>query len=513
MSSSESHDDLLLVLLQSVKTGDRRRIRHAAAAAAAGGCSASVVDAIVDLGQPATLRPPQDADRTMARGLEIALFAEVGEGVAPLSPEAERHVGIGFAGSLADAIAHVTTLSTANTALTTLLRQARVSGSSNATIREGAIHWRVHAYQHETGLRVALVPLGERDAREIQTLATINHEMANGITALASLAAIARHPASSPAFVADSLRRIERTAEETLGAVQSSRNAMQRQLSEAPIAFDAAPLMRELVENFTAVAKASKVSLVSRIGDELLASVRPGDLRSIVWNLVKNALEAAGAGGRVRVGAATAPDTVRIVVDDDGPGMSAEVQRRAFEPYYTTKKSGAGLGLPLVRHLVTRLGGELILESEPGHGTRVVVSLPLAGETENISSGVRRRHPFRGVTYALHGPRSERLELPLSMQGAERVNVERLDSERVDVVFVDADTTHAPVGAWRSQIRALVWVGAAGPPTTLYPSPKANAWQPGDASLPAAPNGDELIQCLAELFEERAALIVKRSGS
>lgn len=511
MSSHESHDDLLLLLLQSVKTGDRARIRHAAAAARAGGCAAGVIDAIVDLGQPATLRAPHDADRAMARGLEIALFGEIGGGVAPLSPEAERHIGIGFEGTLDDAIAHVTTLPVTTPALATIIRQARVSGSSNGTVREGATHWQVHAYQHEAGLRVALIALGERDGRELQTLATLNHEMANGITALASLAAIARHPASSPAFVADSLRRIERTAAETLGAVQSSRNAMKRELNESPEAFDAAPLLQELVENFSAVAKTSNVALVSRIGPELPAAVRPGDLRSIVWNLVKNAIEAAGSGGRVRIGASTAPDTVRLVVDDDGPGMSAETQRRAFEPYYTTKKTGTGLGLPLVQHLVTRLGGELVIESQPGHGTRVVVSLPLAAGTENVSSGVRHRRPFRGLTYALHGPRSERLELPLSMLGAERTEVDRLAEKGVDVVFVDGDVTAEPVGTWRGHTRALVWVGATH--SSLHPSPKADGFQRGDASLPAAPNGDELIRCLSELFAERAALIVKRSGS
>jgi CheY-like chemotaxis protein len=67
---------------------------------------------------------------------------------------------------------------------------------------------------------------------------------------------------------------------------------------------------------------------------------------------------------------------VRLSVIDDGPGMSAEVRARVFEPYFTTKRSGSGLGLPMVKQAVAALGGQIELDSQPGRGTRFTIDLP-----------------------------------------------------------------------------------------------------------------------------------------
>jgi CheY-like chemotaxis protein len=75
---------------------------------------------------------------------------------------------------------------------------------------------------------------------------------------------------------------------------------------------------------------------------------------------------------------------VRLVVADTGAGMPPEVLQRAFDPFFTTKKlgEGTGLGLSMVHGIVTDLGGAIDIESEPGHGTRVTVWLPVCGESE-----------------------------------------------------------------------------------------------------------------------------------
>ena len=70
---------------------------------------------------------------------------------------------------------------------------------------------------------------------------------------------------------------------------------------------------------------------------------------------------------------------------DDGIGMSEDVQRRAFEPFFTTRRSrgGTGLGLHIVYNLVTRrLGGRLQLESQPGYGTVFKIRLPIVAPKE-----------------------------------------------------------------------------------------------------------------------------------
>lgn len=99
-------------------------------------------------------------------------------------------------------------------------------------------------------------------------------------------------------------------------------------------------------------------------------------LRRIVENLARNGLDALEDGGEVVVSTAAGSDDVRIAVRDTGPGLPEEDRDRVFEAFYTTRPDGSGLGLSIVRRLVTDLDGELELETEPGRGTRFVVALP-----------------------------------------------------------------------------------------------------------------------------------------
>jgi signal transduction histidine kinase len=69
--------------------------------------------------------------------------------------------------------------------------------------------------------------------------------------------------------------------------------------------------------------------------------------------------------------------TLAVWVEDSGPGMSAEVLRQATTPFFTTRTGGTGLGLAVADYWVTRHGGALHIESEPGRGTRVRATLPL----------------------------------------------------------------------------------------------------------------------------------------
>ena len=85
-------------------------------------------------------------------------------------------------------------------------------------------------------------------------------------------------------------------------------------------------------------------------------------------------------------------EQVEVQFADDGIGMSEDVQRRAFEPFFTTRRSrgGTGLGLHIVYNLITRpLGGRLRLESEPGRGTIFVIRLPLVAPKAEPADGSR----------------------------------------------------------------------------------------------------------------------------
>ena len=105
----------------------------------------------------------------------------------------------------------------------------------------------------------------------------------------------------------------------------------------------------------------------------------PGQLEQILMNLAVNAREAMPGGGTFTVQAARDGDRVRLVVADDGVGMSEEVRRRAFEPFFTTRGSqGNGIGLATVYGITKQLQGSVGLESAPGRGTRFSFDLPRA---------------------------------------------------------------------------------------------------------------------------------------
>ncbi|HJS46572.1 MAG TPA: HAMP domain-containing sensor histidine kinase, partial [Gemmatimonadales bacterium] len=114
-----------------------------------------------------------------------------------------------------------------------------------------------------------------------------------------------------------------------------------------------------------------------------LARADEVSLRRILGNLVANALDALDGAPREREGVtvSTAPtgDTVRCAVEDRGRGMGRDELARAFETPFTTKPDGLGTGLGVVRRLVEELGGSVRVETAPGRGTRVELSLPAAG--------------------------------------------------------------------------------------------------------------------------------------
>lgn len=98
----------------------------------------------------------------------------------------------------------------------------------------------------------------------------------------------------------------------------------------------------------------------------------------IVENLLRNAAEATGAAGRIRVATAAARDLARVVVEDDGPGVSPEVADRLFRPFASTKPSG-GLGLAVSRRLARLHGGDVQYERRAPRGARFVLTLPRGG--------------------------------------------------------------------------------------------------------------------------------------
>jgi signal transduction histidine kinase len=104
-------------------------------------------------------------------------------------------------------------------------------------------------------------------------------------------------------------------------------------------------------------------------------------LERAVVNLLENALQAVGEDGSIRVRLRSAEDGRRaeIEIEDSGTGIDPAVKDRLFEPFFSTKTSGSGLGLALVKRIAEDHGGGVSLETAPGQGTRAILWLPAGG--------------------------------------------------------------------------------------------------------------------------------------
>jgi len=107
-------------------------------------------------------------------------------------------------------------------------------------------------------------------------------------------------------------------------------------------------------------------------------------LARALTNLVENALQAMPDGGLLRLAASVSHTGVTIEVQDAGIGMSAEALARAFEPHFSTKTGGSGLGLANAKRNVESCEGTITATSEPGRGTTIIVRLR-AAEDDGVS--------------------------------------------------------------------------------------------------------------------------------
>jgi len=110
--------------------------------------------------------------------------------------------------------------------------------------------------------------------------------------------------------------------------------------------------------------------------DERAVDADPNQLRQVFLNLILNAVQAGGSKGRLAATIRQSGRETRVTMTDNGTGMEPDKLKSVFEPFYTTKPGGTGLGLPIAQRIVAEHGGRLLLESRPGEGTTATVILP-----------------------------------------------------------------------------------------------------------------------------------------
>jgi two-component system, NtrC family, sensor kinase len=120
------------------------------------------------------------------------------------------------------------------------------------------------------------------------------------------------------------------------------------------------------------------VTLEKSLGEVPVVAADFGQLRQAYVNVIMNACEAMGRGGRLAIESALVDDGrwVEVSFTDTGPGISPEHLSKIFDPFFTTKERGTGLGLSVVYGIVERHGGKIDLETEVGKGTRIALRIP-----------------------------------------------------------------------------------------------------------------------------------------
>lgn len=153
--------------------------------------------------------------------------------------------------------------------------------------------------------------------------------------------------------------------------------ALARPLPVKPLPMDAADLVRETAALVEPEARQAGVELRVAAPPALPLVADRDHLKQVLLNLVLNAVQAMReAGGTLSIEAAGSREAVTLTVADTGPGIPLDALPRIFDPYFTTKSGGLGLGLTIARRIVEAHGGALEADSQPGRGARFRVSLP-----------------------------------------------------------------------------------------------------------------------------------------
>lgn len=151
-----------------------------------------------------------------------------------------------------------------------------------------------------------------------------------------------------------------------------------RPMDITPINDDVNAIVAELAEFMRVEAEQAGVAL--ELSCDRLVPLIPVDkryMKQALLNLVKNALGAMPGGGTLRLSTELAGDEVRLTVVDTGTGIEEGKLGKIFEPYFTTKENGTGLGLTLAYKIVKEHGGDITVRSKPGQGSSFAIALPV----------------------------------------------------------------------------------------------------------------------------------------
>ena len=215
--------------------------------------------------------------------------------------------------------------------------------------------------------------------------AGIAHEVGNPLTSISSLVQMLQrreyddYTREKLSLVSGQLQRIQITLRELINFSRPASTSRDR------------VSLGDIVEEALNIAKYYKRTKGRGISAQVPADLPPlvgvrDQLVQVFLNLILNAVDATENGGQITISAKALNGVIRVQIADNGCGIAPADAKRLFEPYFTTKRHGTGLGLFVTRKLAEEHGGSVAFESNPGEGTNFWVQLPCLEEVNRRAS-------------------------------------------------------------------------------------------------------------------------------
>jgi putative PEP-CTERM system histidine kinase len=243
------------------------------------------------------------------------------------------------------------------------------------------------SYLGEIRATEALLEVGKFDAFNRMS-AFVVHDLKNLVAQLSLMLKNAQRHRDNPQFQSDMLSTVENVV------ARMQRLMLQLRTEAEPVESPRHIDLHSLVRRVCSSRSGAAVTVEFESQGSGFTLGHEDRLEHVIGHLLQNAIDATAAGGCVRVRVDSRDRQTVITVSDEGVGMTAEFLRdRLFKPFQTTKATGMGIGVYESAQYVARLGGDIRIESTPGAGTRVYVSLPgidaaVSGQAPHITEQV-----------------------------------------------------------------------------------------------------------------------------
>jgi polar amino acid transport system substrate-binding protein len=206
--------------------------------------------------------------------------------------------------------------------------------------------------------------------------AGLAHEIKNPVTALKTFAEYLPQRYEDPQF-RETLSKVMKSESERIERLVRNLLEFSKPSEPKKVACDMSEIVGSALDLMSGEMAKSRVVLEIQSEGDGMFTADPEQLKQAIINIILNAIEAMKpAGGKLGVFMATTRDRVELVIEDAGPGIPSDKLSHIFDPFYTDKPEGTGLGLAMTHSIVERNNGKIYVSSIEGQGARFTLSFP-----------------------------------------------------------------------------------------------------------------------------------------